>query len=391
LFATDLSHNASMSEFQTEFPRTAGVITHGMTGGLHIGAQLFISRDGRPLADVAFGRAGDQADMTLDSMMIWLSSSKPVTAVAIAQLWEQGRLHLDDPIAVHIPEFAAHGKQAVTIRHALTHTGGFRGIASRYDSVPWEQAIAAICDVRLEPNWTPGHTAGYHIASSWYILGEIVQRLSGRQFSEYVREKIFLPLGMADSWIGMPAEVFAEYGDRLGVMHLTDGGAVRPHPSLDREDATVSPRPGSNGRGPMRDLARFYQFLLDGITQTTPLGGLPASAGSGLLRPQTIEALVARHRTGLLDQTFRLTLDWSLGLIPNTPGEDMQRFAYGFGPHASPRAFGHGGNQSSLAMADPEHGLVIAVVFNGMPGEPAHAARMRALMTAIYEDLGGSW
>jgi hypothetical protein len=52
------------------------------------------------------------------------------------------------------------------------------------------------------------------------------------------------------------------------------------------------------------------------------------------------------------------------------------------------RAYGHGGNQSSLGMADPEHGLVVATVFNGMPGEEAHANRMRLLMAAVYEDLG---
>jgi len=127
----------------------------------------------------------------------------------------------------------------------------------------------------------------------------------------------------------------------------------------------------------MRDLARFYRMLLHG-------GALD---GVQVLQPETVALMTSRQRSGMLDQTFRLTVDWGLGVIVNTPGEDMQKFAYGFGPHASMRAFGHGGNQSSLGMADPEHGLVVAVVFNGMPGEAVHAARMRSLMAAIYEDL----
>ncbi len=370
-----------MADFAGELPLTFAVVDDGMRQSRHVGAQLFVSLRGKTIVNAGVGLARAGVAMDADSMMIWMSSSKPVTAVAIAQLWQAGLLQLDDPIAKHIPEFGTHGKEAITIRHALTHTGGFRGIASRWDALPWQQTIAGISEVRIEPNWLPGKKAGYHIASSWYILGEIVQRLGGLPFSLYLREKLFLPLGMADSWIGMPVETYAAYGDRIGVMHQTDGGAVRPHPSLDSLATTTSPRPGSNARGPIRELGAFYQMLLDAVT------GRPASAGRANLSPQTIEAITARHRVGLIDQTFRLPIDWGLGFICNTPGEAMQSFAYGFGPHASQRAFGHGGNQSSLGMTDPEHGLVVAVVFNGMPGEAAHAERMRSLMKAIYEDL----
>src|SRR5882757_4926662 len=153
---------AHMSDFASTLPQTYTVIERGLADSLHLGAQLFISRHGQPIVDTAVGLARPGVPMTPDSMMIWMSSSKPVTAVAIAQLWQAGQLQLDDPIAKHLPEFVANGKAAVTIRHALTHTGGFRGIASRYDNVPWPDAIKAIADVRLEPNWLPGHKAGYH-------------------------------------------------------------------------------------------------------------------------------------------------------------------------------------------------------------------------------------
>jgi CubicO group peptidase (beta-lactamase class C family) len=62
--------------------------------------------------------------------------------------------------------------------------------------------------------------------------------------------------------------------------------------------------------------------------------------------------------------------------------------AYGFGPHASADTFGHSGNQSSCAYADPKHGLVVAWTCNGMPGEAKHQARASAINRAIYEDLG---
>jgi len=372
-----------MSELGS-FVQTLAVINDGMQQSLHVGAQIFISQAGQTLLDTAVGLARPGVPMTSDTLMMWMSSTKPVTAVAIAKLWQAGKLRLDDPIATHLPEFAAHGKGSITIRHALTHTGGFRGIASRYDSVPWSQAIAALCNARPEPNWIPGKKAGYHIASSWYVLAEIVQRLSGVPFSDYVRDQIFLPLGMRDSWIGMPEATYSGYGDRIGLIYQTEGGKSEPHAGLNALAATVNPRPAANGRGPIRELGRFYQALLAGLKSVVSEADHAGEVG---LTSQTIEAMVARHRTGLRDLTFQLTLDWALGFIPNTQNDDMQRFGYGFGPHASPRAFGHGGNQSSLGMADPEHDLVVAVVFNGLPGETAHAARMRSLMTAIYEDL----
>jgi len=63
--------------------------------------------------------------MRPDQLMLWMSSVKPVTAIAVAQMWERGLLAFDDPVAQHIPEFATSGKFAITIRHVLTHTGGF--------------------------------------------------------------------------------------------------------------------------------------------------------------------------------------------------------------------------------------------------------------------------
>ncbi len=366
-----------MSDLSNTLPRTAAVIDAGLRDRTHIGAQLHISVNDQTIVDTGVGESRPGVAMDADSMMIWMSSSKPITAVAILQRVERGQVDLDDPIAKHLPTFAQHAKDRITLRHALTHTGGFRGVATRMDAVPYAETIEAICAQRPEPNWTPGEKAGYHIASSWYILSAIVGGGDAAAFANTLRNDIFLPLRMTDSWLGMPGEMFDEYGDRLGVMHQTDGGSVRAHLALDSKPATTAPKPGSNARGPMRELARFYRALLNG-------GSLD---GVQILQPDTITQLTARQRTGMLDQTFRLTVDWGLGVILNTPSDDMAKFAYGFGPHASMRAFGHGGNQSSLGMADPQHGLVVAVVFNGMPGEAAHAARMRLLMAAIYEDL----
>ena len=132
-------------------------------------------------------------------------------------------------MARHIPEFAAGGKDPITIPHILTHTAGFRAVVGNphWEDQPWDRVIAEVCATRLEPRWIPGQTAGYHPLTSWYILGEIVRRLDGRAFERYVRDEIFLPLRMNDCWIGVPEEQQRAYGDRWGLMHDTREGEAK--------------------------------------------------------------------------------------------------------------------------------------------------------------------
>jgi CubicO group peptidase (beta-lactamase class C family) len=114
-----------MKTLPTDLPRTLEMIEQGIAAGWHIGAQVFVSLHGRVIVDQALGEARRGTLMTPSTMMLWFSSGKPITAGAIAQLWEQGMLALDDPVQRYIPEFGHQGKEAITIRHLLTHTAGF--------------------------------------------------------------------------------------------------------------------------------------------------------------------------------------------------------------------------------------------------------------------------
>ena len=281
--------------------------------------------------------------MRPNSLTLWMSSVKPVMGVAIAQLWERDLLALDDPVCEHIPEFGTKGKETITLRHVLTHTGGFRLAAAQWSSAPWNEIIVEICDSELEGGWVPGEHAGYHVSSGWYVLGEIVRRLDGRPFDRYVREAIFEPLDMHDSWVGMPAERHGGYGDRVAVMHATTADGPVPHPYwpwTGTAEGCAMCRPGGSAWGPIRELGLFYEALLSG--------------GRSVLRPQTVEALTTRHTVGLLDRTFGVALDRGLGVVVDSkrhgPGADW------FGSHCSSRTFGHGGFVSSVGFADPGMG-----------------------------------
>ncbi len=358
-------------------PATREELERGIRDGLQLGGQIYVSRSGGMVADAAFGEVRPGVALTRGHRMLWLSSTKPLAALAVVGLWEAGKLELDDPVARHVPEFAAGGKQGVTIRHLLTHTAGIRMLETGWPGSEWSEIVARVCARKLEPGWVPGRKAGYHLASSWFILGELVRRLSGRPFEVWVRESLLEPIGAVDCWVGMPRERWLEERNRIAPMYAIGDGPPRELPWLGERHLTVC-SPGANGVGPLSQLARFYQMLLAG-------GVLD---GRRYLSPQAVEAMVARHRVGLLDHTFKTRLDWGLGVIVNSAHYGDPRAPYGYGPHAGPRTFGHSGARSSAAFADPDAGVVVALAVNGLPGDEVHRARFERLTAAIYEDLG---
>jgi CubicO group peptidase (beta-lactamase class C family) len=358
-------------------PRTRALVQRGIDDKLHLGAQIYVSLPDRIVADIAIGHSRPGTPLRPEDLMLWLSSGKPVTAVGIMQLVQRERLRLDDAVAVHLPEFAHGGKEGITIRHLLTHTAGIRPAAMRANGQPWEQVIAEICAARLERGWLPGQTAGYHHSSSWYILGELIQRASGMPYVEYMRGNIFLPLRMNDCWIGMPPDEYHARRDRIAPIYDTSTGSFEQEQFSNSEAGVVMPRPAGGARGPANQLGRFYEMLRSGGT----LGA------ARVISTNILCDMMTRHRTGKHDKTFGHVIDWGLGFILNSRRESNTLVPYGYGPHASESTFGHSGAQSSCAFCDPEHGLVVAWLFNGMPGEPTHQRRQDSMNASIYEDL----
>jgi CubicO group peptidase (beta-lactamase class C family) len=358
-------------EFAAGFPHTDAVFQQGCARGLHHGLQLFVAREGRVLADVAVGEASPGEPLTADQLTLWLSAGKPLTAVLIATLWESGRLDLDAPVADAIPEFAAHGKDRITPRHLLTHTAGLRTVDTGWPEAAWDESLRRICAAALDPGAIPGETAGYHVASTWFVLGEIVQRLTGRPFVDALRDDVLQPCGMTETWSAIPAADWPAISPRLAPLwERTKSGLVE----LDwhRPPRVSAMSPGSNTWGPIRELGRFYETLRTG----------------GLLRAETLAAMTARQRVGQFDATLGHIVDFGLGFLIDSNQYGAATVPYGYGRYCSPQTFGHGGAQSSQGYCDPEHALVVAYLFNGRAGEPQHNRRCRAFNEAIYRDLG---
>ncbi len=359
-------------------PKTCRLLQEGIDRGLHLGAQVYISRDGNELANFAVGENSAGEPLGRDVLCAWLSSGKPLTAAAVMQFVERGKLRLEDRVAAIIPEFAVKGKQDVTIFHLLTHTGGLRPVVSGWPRKSWEEIIAKITGTSLRMDWEPGETAAYDPGLSWMILAEVLRRIDGRLVDEIVRQDVLEPLGMADCWMAIPKHLHSAYGNRIGILYNIVDEQFQPTRGHELEYCQ-SPSPGGSMRGPISQLGLFYEMLLRrGATED----------GRQILPAESVKAMTSRQREGKFDRTFQHQLDFGLGLMINSNQYGAETVPYGFGRHASPETIGHGGAQSSIAFADPEHQLVVAVAANGCPGEELHNERFRELNSAIYEDLG---
>ena len=365
------------NDMEQQLPQALTLIREGIDRQLHRGCQLYISLQGKVIADVGIGHSAVEQPMTAETVNLWLSSGKPLTAAAILQQWEHGRLRLDDCVSLFIPEFGCAGKESVTIRHLLTHTGGFRNVETGWPEVPWKETIHRICQATVEPDWIVGRTAGYHTSSSWFILGEILSRVTGLSFDKAIQRELLEPLGLRATFAAIEPVEYAAQAGGLGRMYAREQGELK---LLDWHELLrcTQPSPGSNLRGPIRELGHFYEMLLN----EGEWGGVR------FLSPPAIAAMTACHRVGQFDLTLAHVVDFGLGVIVDSNRYGAETVPYGYGQFCSPRTFGHGGAQSSQGWCDPDRGLVVTYFFNGRPGEGQHHRRARKLNESIYEDLG---
>lgn len=339
--------------------------------GLHPGAQLYVSLGGEVVVDTAVGEARPGVALTPEHVMMWYSATKPLTAVAVVQLLEQGRLHLDDRIGRFVANWGG-GKEACTLRHVLTHMGGFARAETFDADIGWEESIALIAAYPAEH--PPGHAAGYHATAGWMVLGEVVRVVDGRAIDTYLREEVLAPAGMVDTWLGIPVPDQERIADRLAHLHWTglmmpvleDGAlCMRPYHIEDIHDEPwhrAKVHPGGSGRGPAADLGRFYEALL-------------ADGGARLFRrPESVSLLGACHRAAVVDRTLLSAPPWGLGV--QIAGSISGTIGY--------RSFGHGGMASSRGVCDPVEGLVLVFVCNGLPGPIENHRRMTEVTNAVY-------
>ena len=345
-----------------------------------LGAAVAIEVDGQPVVDIWAGWM-DSARSRLwerDALVAVFSVGKGVVAVCLLLLVERGEVDLDAPVARYWPEFAAAGKDQVTVRTLLSHRAGLPAIRRPLPSeaiYDWDLMAGALA--AEEPWWQPGSIHGYHVNTLGFLAGEIVRRVGGASIGAFLRSEVSGPLG-ADFHFGFGAEEdhrVAEYVFGAGSTDAPSGPAGEQELLLNRVYlnppglsglGTVNTRawraaeiPSANGHATARAVARIYGAL-----------------GRGLLGPEIIAQARAEHSAGM-DLVLGRPSRFGLGFQLTQPERPL-------GPN--PRSFGHFGLGGSLGFADPDTGLAFAYAMN-RSGPRWQNPRTRALIDATYAAL----
>jgi CubicO group peptidase (beta-lactamase class C family) len=362
--------------------------------GVHPALQLCVRRHGEVVLDRALGHAsgngpGDDRDVekvlvTPDTPFCVFSASKAITAMVVHKLHERGVLSVDDRVADHIPEYAAHGKEETTIAHVLAHRAGVPtlprdalGIEHIGDR---EHFVQLICDAK--PMVRPGKVLAYHAVSGGFILGEIVYRVTGRDIRAVLAEEFLDPLGFRWMSYGVAERDLGE----VGLNYVTGPPTLPPLSNLitrvlgNPVDAVVEmsndPRfltavvPAANIVTNANELARFFEIFRAG-------GELD---GVRVMEPETIARAVTEQSRLELDLSLGFPTRFSLGLMLGAKVLSL------FGRDTG-MAFGHLGFINIMGWADPERGLSAALITSGKPVLYPEVFRFFGVMQTITSEV----
>ncbi|MER6560705.1 serine hydrolase domain-containing protein [Streptomyces sp. NPDC001027] len=349
------------------------------------GGSVAVFVDGEPVVDV-WGGLADVArgvPWQRDTLVNVYSVTKTMTALCALVLADRGALDLDAPVARYWPEFAAAGKEAVLVRHLLSHTAGlpdwFGPVAEIYD---WPAATARLA--AQAPQWEPGSAAGYHSLTQGFLVGEVIRRITGRMPGEFFADEIAGPLD-ADFHIGLPAE----HDDRLAPTipppsHDEDYTAAAADPA-----ATDSPGSADPTGAPTPTPTAFR--VRDGNSVAWRRAQIPAAGGFGNARSVALvqSAMACGGAVGGVRLLSRAGRDraWE----EQFSGEDRRLnmpISWGLGYGRFGGTYGWGGWGGSTVMIEPEARMVVAYVTHQMR-EPAQDTRGLDLLMAAYDGLQG--
>src|SRR5438309_1315535 len=184
------------------------VLQDNLNSGADLGASVAVFVDGEPVVDIWGGWADETRTSAWerDTLVNVYSTTKTMTALSALVLADAGDLDFNAPVSTYWPEFAAAGKDAVQVRHLMSHTAGLSGWAEPMEATDlydWEKATSLLA--AQEPWWQPGTASGYHAVTQGYLVGEVVRRVTGQSIGTFFAEQLAGPLG-ADFHIGTGPE-----------------------------------------------------------------------------------------------------------------------------------------------------------------------------------------
>jgi CubicO group peptidase (beta-lactamase class C family) len=347
-------------------------------------AQLCVYQDGQIVVDLWTERDDfNDRDNDADTITVLMSCSKALVATCLHILRERGLIDLDAPVSRYWPEFAANGKEAVTVRHLLTHAAGLPTFQpedhiGQETILDWDACVTSLG--RMAPLFDPGSAFYYHTVTFGFLVGEVVRRVSGKSAGTFFNDEIASPLGL-DLWIGLPAEQehrvapqFNARGERtttevrsavlayfeamnidletplMRAVLASINGDVELNQRYNSREGHAAEVPAGNGIGNARSLAKVYAAMIGEVD------------GVRLLNAETVNEIRQA-------QTDDLSYPWPLS---DLPAKHRPQFGLGYeisrdgAPMLGTGGFGHTGMGGRLGFAHPELGVGFGYVCNNM-------------------------
>ncbi len=360
-----------------------------------LGAACCIYYKGEKIVDLWGGIRNELTNepWEKDTMVIVWSTTKGISALALALAHSRGLFDYDDRVSKYWPEFAQQGKEEITIRQLFAHQAGLYSIENQNDKkLIGDLDKLAIVLAQQKPAWKPGMYQGYHAITLGYYQNELLRRVDPkkRTIGQFFQDEIATPLGL-DFYVRLPEEI---PNSKLAVLRLAKFGfsamksmpisfvfnAMNPRStvrksllgtdiSLDKQNiySRNFEAPSGGGVGTARALAQVYSVFANGGKE---LG----------LKEETFQLLMApaiAPKKGFRDKVMKVELPFSLGFVKPHPKE----------PFGSPSSFGMPGSGGSFGFADPENKIGYGYVLNGM-GTALVDQRDLALRKALYHSIG---
>lgn len=351
--------------------------------GFEVGASVSVVHNGETVVDIWAGHSDQDrtAPWQPDTITNVWSSTKTMMFLTLLELADKGAISLHDPVHLHWPEFAANGKESVTIAHLMAHTAGLSGWQQKlnpddlYDHDLCASALAA-----QAPWWKPGTASGYHAITQGYLIGEVVRRVTGMSLGNYFRTTFAEPLS-ADFHIGTPAECDARISNVIPPEPLALEGAdpasiaVRTfsNPGMDAAQAWTTgwrrcESAAANGHGNARSLARMQSIISHG----------GEAGGRRFLSREGVERLFEVQADGT-DLVLGIPAKFGMGYGLNNENVPIS---------PNPRACFWGGWGGSLIVNDLDASMTFAYVMNRMGAGTVGDLRSAGPLMATFAAIG---
>jgi CubicO group peptidase (beta-lactamase class C family) len=378
--------------------RVHDAVQQQIEAGTISGAVTLVARDARVVHFEAHGLRDvqSQAPMTTDTIFRIASMTKPVTGVAVLMMVEQGKIRLGDPLSRFIPEFknvkvatpqpadrarvnSVPASREITIQDLLTHTAGLLTVSGLglQSPRPWPLAptdtlasyIPRLAGVPLD--FQPGTRWSYSPLAGGDVLGRIVEIASGHTYDQFLKTRVFDPLGMKDTFFYVPADRRSRL---VGLYDSTPGG-LRPRAETVSTSSGAFFGAAAGLQSTAEDYLRFAQMLANG-------GILD---GHRLLRAQTVRLMASNQVGDMIGKNEESRTDGRLnrgvgqGLLVGTV-EDPKAA----GLRLSAGSFGLGGTFGTQVWIDPKERLVMILMIQSAP---ANNSLRRDFENAVMQSI----